>query len=406
MKIGIDIRPLMDREYSGVSWYALDLLTAIFQQDKINEYCLYYNSGRDISARMPKFEQGNVRIISTSFPNKLFNYFLQNILGWPKLDKIVPSIKRGGPASAGTGCVDIFWLPHLNFASFSKKCRKILTIHDLSFLVFPEFFSWRKNFWHKMLNVKKQVLAADRIVAISENTKNDIIKFFNAPADKISVIYSGVGNEFRPWRRDLKAETALEPKNNIEALEKIKVKYGLPEKFILNIGTIEPRKNIVGLVQAFDLTMEDPNAKDYYLVIVGAGGWKNKEIYNAISLAKHKDKIKVIGYIEKSERVYFYNLAAIFCYPSFYEGFGLPILEAMASGAPVITSAVSALPEVAGDAALYVDPNDIATISKAMLQLITDPGLSRQMAERGFAQAKKFSWPKTAENYIRIFNQE
>jgi len=381
MKIGVDIRPLMDKEYSGVSWYTLDLLTAILDQDKINEYFLYYNSGHDISSRMPKILAANVKTVSTKYPNKLFNYLLQNVLHWPKLDKL-------------SGGVDIFWLPHINFASFSKNCRKILTIHDLSFLIFPEFFSDRKNFWHRMINVKKIISAVDKIIAISENTKKDIVDNIGVPAEKIMVVYSGVGAEFK----------LLD--SNDDNLKKIKDKYRLPDKFILNIGTIEPRKNIVGLVQAFDLMAQIPKFQDYYLVIAGSSGWKNKEIFKAINLAKNKDKIKIIGYIEKSERTYFYNLAEIFCYPSFYEGFGLPVLEAMACGTPVITSAVSSLPEVAGEAALYVDPNDINSITEAMQQLAAREELQKLMVVRGLVQAKKFSWKKTAEKYLEIFNQK
>lgn len=390
MEIGIDIRPLMDREYSGVSWYTLDLICAILRQDAVNDFFLFYNSGHDISNRMPKFQQGNVRVVATKYPNKLFNYLFQNILHWPKLDRIASFVNGTGQKAKRA---DIYWLPHINFASFSKDCRKILTIHDLSFLVFPEFFSERKNVWHRMLNVKKQILSADKIIAISKNTKNDIIKFYGVPEDKISVVYSGVGGEF----------TVLDKKDG--KLEEIRIKYALPERFILNIGTIEPRKNIVGLVKAFDLAVQSGKLSDCHLVIVGSKGWKNKEIYEAISLAKNRDKIKVIGYINKSERVYFYNLAEIFCYPSFYEGFGLPVLEAMASGVPVITSAVSSLPEVAGNAALYIDPNDISTIAVAMGQLAANNELKSLMIKNGLVQAKKFNWDTTAAEYLKIFKQ-
>jgi|WetSurMetagenome_2_1015567.scaffolds.fasta_scaffold01305_9 glycosyltransferase involved in cell wall biosynthesis len=368
----------MDKEYSGVSWYTLDLLTEILRQDKTNGYVLYYNSGHDVSARMPKFEQGNVKIISTCYPNKIFNYFLQKIFQWPKIDKLLG--------------VDAFWSLHFNFSSFSKNCKMILTVHDLSFLAYPEFFSARKNFWHRMLGAKKFIARADKIIAISENTKNDLIKFAAVPAEKISVIYSGVGAEFRPT------------KATDENLIKIKNKYNLPDKFILNIGTIEPRKNITGLIKAFDKIADQPGLKDYFLIIVGGGGWKNKEIYRAINSAKNKDRIKIIGYIEKIERVYFYNLATIFCYPSFYEGFGLPILEAMASGAPVTTSNVSSMSEVAGDAAILIDPNDINSLAEVIKQLAGDENLRQTLSQRGILQAKKFSWGKAAEEYIKIFN--
>ncbi len=381
MKIGIDIRALMDKEYSGVSWYTLDLLTEILRQDRSNEYVLSYNSGRDISARIPKFEQSNVKTFFTRYPNKLYNYFLQRIFHWPKLDKV----------SEG---VDVFWLPHLAPASFSPNCRLVLTIHDLSFLDYPEFFSAHQNFWHKFLGIKKLIERADIIVAISENTKRDIIRIFSVNADKIKVIKAGVGDEFRPRQKD---------ENELKI---IKQKYDLPDKFILNVGTIEPRKNLPGLIRGFDEAASQPGMGDWYLVLAGAKGWKNKDFYRAIAQAKNKARIRILGYVEKNERAALYNWAEIFAYPSFYEGFGLPVIEAMASGTPVITSALSSLPEVAGDAALLVDPHDENSLITALQSLMQNDKLRELYSSRGLERAKNFSWEKTAEQYIKIFLNE
>ncbi|MDD4901889.1 MAG: glycosyltransferase family 1 protein [Patescibacteria group bacterium] len=427
MKIGIDIRPLMDKEYSGVSWYTLDLLTEILRQDRQNEYVLYYNSGRDISNRISELaclpaRQGfqnsdNVKIAATHYPNKIFNYFLQKIFHWPKLDAIAaknsppfkgggrggqpPSFIRRGLGVVPQGGVDVFWQPHFNFANFSRNCRVVLTVPDLSFISYPEFFSARKNFWHKFLGVRKLIERADIIVAISENTRQDIIRYFSVPADKIKMIYAGVGAEFRPLRRSPAAETAT-GQNDLE-LASVKNKYGLPEKFILNIGTFEPRKNLAGLIGAFDAVADLPGMGEWHLVLAGSGGWKNKEIFKAIDKAKNKARINIIGYIKKDERAALYNLAEIFAYPSFYEGFGLPVLEAMASGTPVITSAVSSLPEVTGDAALLVDPHDENSIAKALQILMQDEKLRGSYSARGLERAKDFSWKKTAREYLEIF---
>jgi glycosyltransferase involved in cell wall biosynthesis len=438
MKIGVDIRVFMDNEYSGVSWYALFLLREILKQDRTNEYFLYYNSGHNIASRISELgfqNSDNVKIIATHYPNKFFNYFLQKIFHWPKLNVIAAKSPLLSKEGSGGGLPapsevegDIFWSPHFNFSSFSKNCKMILTVHDLSFLAYPEFFSARKNFWHRMMGAKKLLARADKIIAISENTKADLIKIAKVPAQKIKVIYSGVSAEFRPLRRSSDTETAARPKlvgtqylacqstgaeddgtqgiaypRTIARLREVKEKYGLPDKFILNIGTIEPRKNIAGLIKAFDKIADQPELKDYFLVIAGSIGWKNKEIYKAISSAKNKERIKMIGYIEEGERVNFYNLATIFCYPSFYEGFGLPILEAMASGVPVITSNVSAMPEVAGDAAILIDPNDINSLAEALKQLAGDENLRQTFREKGLLQTKKFSWKKSAEEYLKIF---
>ncbi|HTX86986.1 MAG TPA: glycosyltransferase family 1 protein [Candidatus Nanoarchaeia archaeon] len=384
MIIGIDIRTLMDKEYSGVSWYTQGLLTEILRQDKINEYRLFYNSGRDISSRISNIgirKSDNVKIVATRCPNKFFNYFLQKICRWPKLDRI------GGE-------VDLFWSPHFNFTSLSVGVKNILTIHDLSFIVHPDFFSARQNSWHKFLGIKKLIERADIIIAISENTKADLIRYFGAAGDKIKVIYSGVGGEFRPLE------------NNQAELNSVKEKYSLPERFILNVGAFEPRKNLSGLISAFDSIADQPGMGEWQLVLAGSKGWKNKEIFQTIAQAKNKSRIKAIGYVEKNERVALYNSAKIFAYPSFYEGFGLPVLEAMACGTPVIASDVSSLPEVAGDAALLVDPHDENSIGQALQLLMRDDKLRQLYSARGLNRAKNFSWQKSAGKYLKILNSE
>jgi glycosyltransferase involved in cell wall biosynthesis len=387
MRIGVDIRTLMDREYSGVSWYTLDLLTEILRQGKQNEYILYYNSGHDVSGRLPLFKDGNVKIVSTRFPNKFFNYFLQKLCRWPKLDVIANHLAFPHSQGGTKGGLDIFWQPHLNFSSFSKGAKKILTIHDLSFLVYPEYFSWRKNIWHYLLDVRRLITAADIIIAISESTKRDLIRFFPQIENKIKVVYSGVGREFR------KIAAAN------EKLLEIKKKYGLGEKFILSLGTAEPRKNAAGLIRAFDRA----DLSGWELVLVGASGWKNKAFHQALKAAKNKDKIKLLGYVDKDDRPYLYNAAKIFAYPSFYEGFGLPVLEAMACGTPVITSSVSSLPEITGDAALLVDPNNEEELVIVLQQLAISEQVRKAYSAKGLEQAKQFSWKKTAEEYFNIF---
>jgi glycosyltransferase involved in cell wall biosynthesis len=390
MKIGIDIRSLMDKKYSGVSWHTFFLLEEILRQDKQNEYALFYNSGRDISSRMPKFEQANVKVVATRYPNKIFNYLLQKILKWPKLDKLLFLSKESVPAlSVAEG--DIFWSPHLNFTALSQGVRRILTVYDLSFLDAPQFFSARQNFWHKILNAPKFMAQADILVAISENTKRDMVRLLGIDENKIKVIYCGVEKDFRRLEK------------TDENLAAIKGKYNLPDKFILYLGTIEPRKNISGLLEAFERIADKPEFKDYQLVIVGGSGWKNSQIYRAIDNSKHGEKIKLVGYIDNSEKIYFYNLCSVFCYPSFYEGFGLPVLEAMACGAPVVTSNTSSLPEVVGDAALLIDPNDEQTIAEALNALMSNEKLREAYSARGLKRSKIFSWGKAASEYIKLF---
>ncbi len=380
MNIGVDIRVLTDKKYSGVSWHVLELLSAILAIDKDNRYFLYYNSFHDLRSRLPLLDNSVAKIVSTKFPNKVFNYFLQKIFRWPKLDVVV-----GGSSDK----MDLFWLPHINFSSISDGCKKVLTIHDLSFLIYPEFFSFRKNLWHRSLGLRRLVKESDVVVAISDSTKNDIMKIFDVSEDKIRVIPPGVDSRF--------------VKKELCELEGVKEKYKLPEKFIFNIGNLEPRKNIAGLIRAFDSVAD--KVDDYYLVLAGGVGWRNREILSTIDKSKNREKIKVLGYIDDVDRPALYNLAKLFTYPSFYEGFGLPILEAMACGCPVVTGNASSLSEAAGDAALLVDINNEKAIEEALMTLINDGDLRCRLSEKGLEQAKRFKWVEAAEKYLEVFKK-
>ncbi len=379
MKIGIDIRTLMDAEYSGVPEYTLNLIKGIFALDKNNEYKLFYNSARDLSGQMPVFDYPNVQVLKFNYPNKIFNYLLEKTLRRPQVDKLL-------------GGVDLFWMPHLNFVSLSGACRSFLTIHDLSFWRYPEFFSLKKNIWHYLLNVRKLSKGFDKIIAVSENTKDDLMELLAVKEDKIEIIYPGVGEQYRQIRRE---DTACRA---------VKDKYGLPEKFILYLGTLEPRKNVVGIIRAYDrLLRRQTELQDFELVLAGGQGWKSRDIFREKEKAKFKNNIKFLGYVAAGDKPGLYNLASLFCYPSFYEGFGLPPLEAMACGTPVITGFNSSLGEVAGEAALLVDADDINSITEAMRQIIMDNGLRNTLAARGPARAEKFRWSAAAAKYLVEF---
>jgi len=380
MKIGLDIRPLMDKHYSGVSEYTYNLINNLLAIDKTNEYFLYYNSFRNLDNRIPNFESSRVKIIKTKYPNKIFNYFLQKIFKCPKIDKKL-------------GKMDIFLAPHINFLSLSSGPKKILTIHDLSFLRHPEFFSGRKNFWHKMINVKNLTKGFDKVVAVSENTKNDLVDLCQVSEDKVQVIYSGVNDSYHPLRK------------NDEQLPIIREKYNLPHKFILYLGNIEPRKNLGGLIRAYNhLRREQPDLSEYKLVIAGATGWKIGDTFVELNNSPYKDDVIFLGYVDKNDKAALYNLATIFVYPSFYEGFGFPPLEAMACGLPVVTSNISSLPEIVGGAALTIDPYNVQALSQAMIQVLDNEGLRDELSIKGLERAKNFSWQKTAQQYLDLFN--
>ncbi|KKR91321.1 MAG: Glycosyl transferase group 1 [Candidatus Falkowbacteria bacterium GW2011_GWA2_41_14] len=377
MKIGIDIRTLMNARPSGVSEYTYRLIKEILRLDNYNEYRFFYNSFGNCP-NIPKFTKNNVKLVKYNYPNKVLNYLYFEFFNSPKIDKELET--------------DVFFMPHLNFIGLSKGAKSLITVHDLSFLRYPEFFSWRKNFWHRMINVKKLVKRFSTIVAVSENTKRDIVELCGIDENKVKVIYAGVGEEYRRMADDQSLKMA-----------KVREKYKLPDKFILYLGTVEPRKNVEGIIRAYnEVRSKKLELRNINLVIAGGKGWKSKKIYREREESKFKDDIKFLGYIDPEDKVYLYNLASVFVYPSFYEGFGFPPLEAMACGLPVVASFASSLPEVVGDAALMVDPYNINDISRALKEILTNENLRNQLIARGLKRAGEFSWRKTADEYLKV----
>lgn len=365
---------------TGVGEYTYELLNAVFELDKTNQYFLFYNSHQDVSAHLPKWSGDNIHYIHTAWPNKVFNGSIK-LFSQPKLDKLIGQ------------SLDWFYSPNLNFTSLSKKVRHLITIHDLSFEFFPEFFTRKRQWWHKIINPKKQCQQAEKIITPSENTKRDLIEKYNLPATKISVLYSGISPAFLNIQKD-----ALEKEK-----EFIRKKYFLPEHFILFLGTIEPRKNIRGLMEAFERICP-ALAVPHSLIIAGAKGWKNHDLYQRAIKSPFKDQIKFIGYINPSDKPALYAAASLFVYPSFYEGFGFPVLEAMALGIPVITANRSSLPEIAGPAATLINPNQIHGLAAAMKNLLTNPLQRERQIKNGREWAAKFSWKKTAEDWLGLLS--
>lgn len=404
----------MDAQYSGVPEYTYNLVKKILKLDSENEYRLFYSSLREARGPMraltricpvkfrqnvelrSKFHGASAKIVWLKWPNKILNYFLFKILNRPKIDKFLG--------------VDVFWMPHINFIGLSGAARSVLTVHDLSFLRYPQFFSSRKNFWHKMVNIKKLAKRFDKIVAVSENTKKDIVELCGIEEERVKVIYSGIGEEYRKisnskFQISNKIQNSkFQNGDNFSELEKMKKKYNLPNKFILFLGTLEPRKNVEGLIAAYDeLRNNNKDLSEYKLVVAGGKGWKSESIFYAWQNSPFKDDIIFLGYIKKEDKPYLYNLASLFVYPSFYEGFGFPPLEAMACGAPVVTSAYSSLPEIVGEAALMIDPYNISDIALAMEKVLADERLRNNLAENGLKIAAEFNWEKTAEEYLEVF---
>lgn len=360
MKIGLDARCLMDQKYSGVAWYAFNLFQELLANDQINDYLLFYNSSRLV--KMPDFVGSNHQYRDFHYPNKLFNLSL-NWLARPYLDQLLG------------GC-DWFFSPNLHFSSVSKKCRSAVAVHDLSFLVYPDFFNYRQKLWHYLILRQGILKRADLIFADSYATKSDLLDLLNVPEEKIQVVGLGVGENYFV---DLSADQ----------LEAVSKKYSLPKKFVLFLGTIEPRKNLSGVIDSMAYWPEDCD-----LVVAGNWGWKYQEIKNKL---KNNQRIKVLGYLDEVDKPAVYRLAQALAYPSFYEGFGLPILEAMASGCPVVAGDNSGQIEVLASTGLLVNPFDVSAIGRAIKVLLEDSTLKNSLVAEAKIRAREFSWQKTAQ---------
>ncbi len=408
-KIGIDIRCLMSPVRTGVAEYTYELLNAVFKIDKPkpgengqNQYFLFYNSSTDVSINIPIWSQTNVHYVATKWPNKLLNISIK-LLNWPKLDKLI----------SRNGHLDYFFSPNFNFTALSKNIKQILTVHDLSFKFYPQFFSAKQKLWHWAVNPKKQCRQATAILTLSENTKRDLVNYYQISPEKIKSAPGALSTIFNchsekseeslsnlsPDRDPSSAKASL-GMTNVD----IRKKYSLPEKFILFLGTVEPRKNIIGLIEAFELAYSSL-PYHYTLVIAGSGrGWKNKSIYARALASPLRNQIEFLGYVEAEDKPALYSTAELFVYPSIYEGFGFPVLEAMACGTAVITSNRSSLPEITDSAAYLVNPNRPAEIADAMKKLIGDEKLKKYFIDKGLEQVKKFSWEPTAKEWLNLIS--
>lgn len=379
MIIGIDARVLMEGN-GGVFRYTKNLITNLIPLARHHEIKLFVNrfQGNNKKNLALLLNYPNVKIYSYRFPNKLLNFSF-NFASWPKIDLLLE------------GC-DVLFFPSMLYGAWSKSVKTVLTMHDISFEIYPNFFTTRQRLWHNLMNPSKLGHKVDKIISVSESTKNDLINKYKLPATKIHRIYSGLEKTFRPIV-------------DKEVLAQIRKKYNLPDKkFILQVGTIEPRKNALATLSAWTIWQKQfpKEAAEYDLLFIGHHGWKSKKFYQYLEISEFKKRIHVLSDIPTADQNSLYNLASIFIYPSFYEGFGFPPLEAMAAGIPVIASATSSLGEVVGDAGLLIDPYRIDDIVEAIRALVNDQNLAKILRAKGLARTVEFDWEKTAKETLNI----
>jgi glycosyltransferase involved in cell wall biosynthesis len=377
-KLLIDGRSLLDPHSGGVFEYTKEITTELKRRQNFD--CqIWANQWRKTTQNSIL---GNDTVL-THWPNKLLHGSIL-LTGRPRLDELATKAGAGQPA-------DVFWMPNLNFAAFSPQTKLALTIHDLSFERYPEFFTWKRRAWHPLVGARALCHRANVILAVSEHTKRDLVELYNIAPEKIQVTYHGVAECYR---------SPIKP----EQLTETRRRLNLPERFILHVGTFEPRKNHLALLEAFALIKKNPGQKDLGLVLAGPKGWKNGAVERALRTHPNRADISHLGYVSAEDKASLYRLAAVFAFPSFYEGFGLPPLEAMSSGTPVVASFASSLGEVIGGAGILIDPYRPAELADALRAVLESPALAAELSKHGQAKALDFTWEKCAESTEKALN--
>jgi len=401
MIIALDIRPLLEKKWGGISWYTYYLTVGLIKEATWRKFqvLLFYNQSKKpkglIVPLINKWrKRPNVKIKAYKMPNKLLNLSM-NFLNWPCIDKLLTiKIKQN---------IDYFILPNLSFISLSQDIKKIAICHDLSYEIFPEFFTIKQKLWYKLIKPKKFYQQADTIIAVSNNTKKDLIDLYQINPKKIKVIYPGINHQrFKPL--EIFQQNLFNRKNEHPKLKQIRKKYSLPKNFILFVGTLEPRKNIETLIQSYNLLCQDQFPVPD-LIIAGEEGWKFDRIYRFWLKSPYADRIRFINNLNHKNLPALYNLAKILVYPSFYEGFGFPPIEAAACSTPVIVGHGSSLPEVIKKSGILINPFNINELAWAIKKLLSDQEFYDKLKNKGLKNTKRFTWNKTIKQLIACFNE-
>jgi glycosyltransferase involved in cell wall biosynthesis len=373
MKIGIDASILARKNITGINRLLRNILYYLAKLDKNNEYFLFS------PVELIEFDQENYNLIITNRKDILFNnkylvpFWLHFLL----------------PRALNQVGVDIFFQPNYFVPLFSttKNIQYVTLIPDLITKKMPYFRNSMYKLYLNMglLNTLKK---SEKIVTISNNSKKDILHYYKSPQEKIDVIYLAANKIFKPRILDEKSKKIIIDK------------YKIPENYILHIGAIEKRKNIIGILNICDIVRS--KNLNINLVLIGKGGYGYKEIISEINKRKY---IRYLGYVENKDLPYILNLAKIFLFPTFYEGFGLPPLEAMRSGLPTLTSNTSSMPEIVGEGGIMHNPKDYEGFAKDIIRLLEDNFFYQVMKEKALKQAKKFEWEISCKKLIEIFNK-
>ena len=373
MRIAFDGQPLVGLRF-GIGHYTDQLIRAVARADR-NVHCVVicpWPANPFLALPALSFADPNVEL-----PRPGVGAMLRR--------RVCEKLGIRTPLEALVGQVDVFHATNYLLTHPVQRAKRVVSIYDLTLICFPEWHP-AKRLRRMRLGLRVSAKAADRIIAPSRATKDDIVKHLAVDPERVAIVPGGVDPSFRPLPR-AEVDAALAP---------LGLAFGA---YLLFLGTIEPRKNIGRLLDAVMKAGADVGP----LVLAGADGWGNDELRPRIADLARQGRVRPLGYVPEALRPPLLGGARAFLYPSLYEGFGLPPLEAMACGTPVVTSAVSSLPEVVGDAALLIDPLDVDGLAGAIRRLWNDEGLRRDLRARGLARAREFSWERTARLTLEVY---
>lgn len=378
MRIGTNIRYLQ-KHFTGIERATLELICAISRLTNQHQLIGYVTGPGFVSADAERDLEGCTHLELKQVP-PLRNDVLFRLL-WDLM-------AVGQQASRDQ--VDLFWGTSFSLP-FRLKAPGVVTIYDTSFIHYPEAFDRVSRLWHRLITPSSAHRAC-AVLTISESSKQDIVRFLRVPPERVHIIPLAAGSQFRP-QPEQQAEQATTLRH-----------YGIRAPFLLSVSQISPRKNLVRLVNVYAAMCKEHNFQ-HQLVLVGKNGWLYQEVYDAVQQAGLASNVIFTGGVSDAELVHLYNTAALFVYPSLYEGFGLPVLEAMACGLPVITANTSSLPEVVGDAGILVAPTDERALAGAINQVWQSDELRRDLRGRGLARATAFSWEQSGQRVLTVFEQ-
>jgi len=381
MHIGINAQLLsFSQNYrnGGVSRYIRYLLTELAKRPDQHEYTVFVN-GRDVVERL-EASAAHPQITYISAPWSESQPALR--ISWEQLT--LPALIRQKQFAVFHSPVNV--LPE----RLPQQCAGVVTLHDLAFLRFPEVLTRSKRVYHRIFTVRS-IQRATKVIAVSESTRQDAVKLVGVPAERVETVYTCIDERF--------AHTS-----NPQAVAAFREKQGLAGGYLLYLGTLEPRKNIPTLIEAYAL-LRNRYDRTEKLVLAGGKGWLYEAIFDRVRQLGLESEVIFPGYVADAEQALWYAAAAVFVYPSLYEGFGIPVTEALVSGTPVVTTTVSSLPEAGADIALTVDPHDVEAMAAAIHTALTDEAYRQRCRAMAPTVAHKFSAQRMVAETIRVYEQ-